>query len=75
MTYYGRAKHRPRVSGPRVTGPRVTGLRVTGARVSGPQVTGLGGIFSVVKDPEAMRAWYRDTLGIEPLRTAIRLGR
>ena len=28
-------------------------------------VTGLGGIFYVVRDPEATRAWYRDTLGID----------
>ncbi|MFM7403552.1 MAG: VOC family protein [Erythrobacter sp.] len=31
----------------------------------GPRVTGLGGIFYVVRDPEASRAWYRDTLGID----------
>ena len=30
-----------------------------------PRVTGLGGVFYVVKDPEATRAWYRDTLGID----------
>ncbi len=30
-----------------------------------PRVTGLGGIFYVVKDPEATRAWYRETLGID----------
>ena len=30
-----------------------------------PRVTGLGGIFYVVKDPEATRAWYRDNLGID----------
>jgi catechol 2,3-dioxygenase-like lactoylglutathione lyase family enzyme len=30
-----------------------------------PRVTGLGGVFYVVKDPEASRAWYRDMLGIE----------
>lgn len=29
------------------------------------KVTGLGGIFYVVRDPEATRAWYRDTLGID----------
>lgn len=29
------------------------------------KVTGLGGIFYVSKDPEASRAWYRDTLGID----------
>ena len=29
------------------------------------KVTGLGGIFYVVEDPEATRAWYRDTLGID----------
>lgn len=29
------------------------------------KVTGLGGVFYVVKDPEATRAWYRDVLGIE----------
>ncbi|MEM9310308.1 MAG: VOC family protein [Pseudomonadota bacterium] len=30
-----------------------------------PRVTGLGGVFYVVKDPEATRAWYRETLGID----------
>ncbi|MDJ0978738.1 MAG: VOC family protein [Erythrobacter sp.] len=32
---------------------------------SHPRVTGLGGVFYVVKDPEATRAWYRETLGID----------
>lgn len=32
---------------------------------TGPRVTGLGGVFYVVRDPEATRAWYRDTLGID----------
>ncbi len=29
------------------------------------KITGLGGIFHVVKDPEATRAWYKDKLGLE----------
>ncbi len=29
------------------------------------KVTGLGGVFYVVKDPAATKAWYRDTLGID----------
>ncbi|KWV94268.1 VOC family protein [Erythrobacter sp. AP23] len=29
------------------------------------KVTGLGGVFYVVEDPAATRAWYRDTLGID----------
>ena len=29
------------------------------------KVTGLGGVFYVVEDPEATRAWYRETLGID----------
>lgn len=29
------------------------------------KVTGLGGVFYVVSDPAATRAWYRDVLGIE----------
>ena len=29
------------------------------------KITGLGGVFYVVDDPEATRAWYRDTLGID----------
>ena len=29
------------------------------------RVTGLGGVFYIVKDPAATRAWYRDTLGID----------
>lgn len=28
------------------------------------QVTGLGGVFYKVRDPEATRAWYQETLGI-----------
>ena len=38
---------------------------MTAERNLGPRVTGLGGIFYVVKDPEASRAWYRETLGID----------
>ena len=29
------------------------------------RVTGIGGIFFHAKDPEALRAWYRDHLGID----------
>ncbi len=29
------------------------------------KITGLGGIFYVVKDPAATRAWYRDILGLD----------
>lgn len=29
------------------------------------KVTGLGGVFYVVRDPAATRAWYRDVLGID----------
>jgi len=29
------------------------------------KVTGLGGVFYIVKDPAATRAWYRDVLGID----------
>lgn len=29
------------------------------------KVTGLGGVFYVVKDAEATRAWYREKLGID----------
>lgn len=28
-------------------------------------VVGLGGIFVKARDPEALRAWYRDALGLE----------
>jgi len=38
---------------------------MTGQAPSEPRVTGLGGIFYVVRDPEASRAWYCETLGIE----------
>ena len=31
----------------------------------GPRVTGLGGVFYVASDPEATRAWYRETLGLD----------
>jgi len=29
------------------------------------KVTGLGGVFYVVEDPEATRAWYREVLGLD----------
>lgn len=29
------------------------------------RVTGIGGIFFQAKDPDALRAWYRDRLGID----------
>lgn len=29
------------------------------------RITGLGGVFYVVKDPEATRAWYREKLGLD----------
>lgn len=29
------------------------------------RITGLGGVFYVVKDPTATRAWYRDVLGLD----------
>jgi hypothetical protein len=29
------------------------------------RVTGIGGIFFKAKDPEKLRLWYRDHLGIE----------
>lgn len=29
------------------------------------KITGLGGVFYVVRDPEATREWYRDVLGID----------
>jgi predicted enzyme related to lactoylglutathione lyase len=31
------------------------------------RVTGIGGIFFKAKDPEALRAWYQEHLGIELL--------
>lgn len=30
-----------------------------------PRVTGLGGVFYMVRDPEASRTWYREMLGID----------
>ncbi len=32
---------------------------------SAPRVTGLGGVFYVVADTDATRAWYRETLGLD----------
>jgi hypothetical protein len=29
------------------------------------RVTGIGGIFFKARDPEGLRAWYRDHLGLE----------
>ena len=37
----------------------------TSSHDSGPRVTGLGGVFYVTADPEATRAWYRETLGVD----------
>ncbi|MFM7377885.1 MAG: VOC family protein [Erythrobacter sp.] len=31
----------------------------------GARITGLGGIFYIVKDPAASRAWYREVLGLD----------
>ena len=33
------------------------------------KVTGIGGIFFRAKDPAALSAWYRDTLGVDPVPT------
>ena len=30
------------------------------------RITGIGGVFLRAKDPDALVAWYRDNLGIEP---------
>ena len=38
---------------------------MAGESTSVPRVTGLGGVFYMVKDPAATRAWYRDILGID----------
>lgn len=33
------------------------------------RVQGIGGIFFRAKDPQALSAWYRDTLGVDPAPT------
>lgn len=38
---------------------------MTGHSAGNPRITGLGGIFYMVKDPAASRAWYRDVLGLD----------
>jgi len=38
---------------------------MTGQTTGGPRITGLGGVFYVVRDPEATRAWYREVLGVD----------
>lgn len=38
---------------------------MTGQSASGGRITGLGGVFYVVKDPAASRAWYREVLGLD----------
>lgn len=38
---------------------------MTDTNDKGPRVTGLGGVFYVVRDPAATRAWYREMLGID----------
>jgi catechol 2,3-dioxygenase-like lactoylglutathione lyase family enzyme len=35
------------------------------AEVPAQRVTGIGGVFFKAKDPKALSAWYRDTLGIQ----------
>ena len=35
------------------------------ARLAMASVVGLGGIFVKARDPDALRAWYRDVLGLE----------
>lgn len=40
---------------------------MTAQQNTGPGVTGLGGVFYAVRDPQATRDWYRDTLGITGL--------
>jgi rhodanese-related sulfurtransferase/catechol 2,3-dioxygenase-like lactoylglutathione lyase family enzyme len=35
------------------------------AAKAAPHVTGLGGVFFLCKDPEAVNAWYREHLGLE----------
>jgi predicted enzyme related to lactoylglutathione lyase len=37
-----------------------------GADAAHPGVTGLGGVFFKARDPEVLRAWYREHLGIQP---------
>jgi catechol 2,3-dioxygenase-like lactoylglutathione lyase family enzyme len=38
---------------------------MAGHSADGARITGLGGIFYMVKDPAASRAWYRDVLGLD----------
>jgi catechol 2,3-dioxygenase-like lactoylglutathione lyase family enzyme len=37
---------------------------MAGHSADAARITGLGGIFYMVKDPAASRAWYRDVLGL-----------
>jgi catechol 2,3-dioxygenase-like lactoylglutathione lyase family enzyme len=38
---------------------------MTGPAAGDARITGLGGVFYIVKDPAASRAWYRDVLGLD----------
>jgi catechol 2,3-dioxygenase-like lactoylglutathione lyase family enzyme len=38
---------------------------MAGHSADGARITGLGGIFYMVKDPAASRAWYREVLGLD----------
>ena len=38
---------------------------MTGQSAGDARITGLGGIFYIVKDPAASRAWFRDVLGLD----------
>ena len=38
---------------------------MSGPATGDARITGLGGIFYIVNDPAASRAWYRDVLGLD----------
>ncbi|SIO08839.1 VOC family protein [Vannielia litorea] len=35
------------------------------------KVTGIGGVFFRARDPQALAAWYRDHLGIDPISESL----
>ncbi len=35
------------------------------------KVTGIGGLFFKARDPAALAAWYRDTLGVDDVQSSI----
>lgn len=47
-----------------------SGAESNGAPPVDGMITGIGGFFFRARDPDALAAWYRDNLGIDPVPTS-----